>query len=719
MANIWKANKDVNNHPNRNNFDLTFQNHLTMKMGTLYPVFCKRVVPGDSFRINTAFGLKFMPMVFPVQSRMRAHMHYFYVRNKNLWKQWENWISGLVTNDEHPHPYLSVDDSKVKTGSIHDFLGVPTTVVTHDAVDLPFSPVQLRGGVISRVSTASISNGSPIVPSEPAVGGVYDRFPLLSPSVFVNGRVGSSFLVRADFLKDMESAFSIPSGNINCFINFFEYVGDETDVSSILDDFSNIILFDSVHRNVSDWTKDVSFSFSESFSSSLNDAIDSGRKFLVYFSFLCTSLDQSSTVGGSAFLPLIPSAGFYEYSELGGTLYRNLEHLNALPYRAYESIYRAYYANSVLQPLRDADDKPVYNEYNTTTDDGADATDYHLFQRNYELDPYTSAMPSPQQGIAPLVGMTALGDVTIEDENGITTAKAEIDNDGTISKVVLTSPAASVEHARTAMNIAAAGLSINDFRAGNALQRLLETSLRKGYRYMDFIAGHFGKEPEYRELDMPEFIGGFSRDVNVSTTFASADTYNPETETGANLGDYVGNASLFGGSQHSVSHYCDDYGWIIGILCVTPTPAYSQILQKQMIAPSNYLDYMFPEMNSLGLQPITYEEMTPLQRYFECLVDSDKKMQDTFGYQRIYHDYVSSIDELHGEFRGSMKDYLVNRIFAESPELGDEFIKINPEEINDIFVNTTPTDDTIVGQIIFDVKAKRPINRIVIPGLGR
>ena len=66
MANIWKANKDVNNHPNRNNFDLSFQNHMTMKMGDLVPVFCRRVVPGDSISINSAFGLKFMPMVFPV-----------------------------------------------------------------------------------------------------------------------------------------------------------------------------------------------------------------------------------------------------------------------------------------------------------------------------------------------------------------------------------------------------------------------------------------------------------------------------------------------------------------------------------------------------------------------------------------------------------------------------------------------------------------------------
>lgn len=696
MANIWKANKDVNNHPNRNNFDLTYQSHLTMKFGTLYPVFLKRVVPGDSFRINTAFGLKFMPMVFPVQSRMRAHMHYFYVRNKNLWKEWENWISGLVTNDEHPHPYISVPDSDFKTSSIHDFLGVPTTVVSD-------GPVGHFYDIVSNVD-------------KPAWGynfcfhkGSNDEL------VYDNGNsfIGVCFDV-VDFPYETANPINIPASVRTAFLNEFTNPA----ASQVL-----VMVFGSNGGNYVSlgdysWSEDIEFGLGTTPYSSYSRL----RIFVAIHSGQVPSHTWSTLSDFSGLHPyslIIPSTGVHEYSDLNLDYFSDVQHLNALPYRAYESVYRAYYANSVLQPLRDGNNKPVYNEYITNDGDGADTTVYHLFQRNYELDAYTSALPSPQQGVAPLVGMTALGNVTIEDENGITTAKAEIDDDGTISKVVLTSPAASVEHARVAMNIAASGMSINDFRAGNALTRLLETSLRKGYRYRDFIAGHFGKEPEYRELDMPEFIGGFSRDVNVSTTFASADTYNPATDTGANLGDYVGNASVFGAGNSSVSHYCDDFGFIIGILSVVPTPAYSQLLQKQMQCPSNYLDYFFPEMNQLGLQPITYEEVAPLQRYAESLLDPNKRVQDTFGYQRIYHDYVSSVDEVHGEFRNTMRNYLVNRIFAESPELGDDFLKINPEEVNDIFVNTTPDDDTIIGQIIFDVKAKRPINRILIPGLGR
>lgn len=696
-----------------------------MKMGYLYPVYCRRVVPGDSFSIRTAFGLKFMPMVFPVQSRMRAHMHYFYVRNKNLWDNWENWISGLVSQAEHPHPFLQTPDDKVVKGSIHDFLNVPTGFIdpSQKGAHVPFvyrSNVDSRfpsgySYAIPGVFAKLTSVGQPI-------SGFSYEFSTSTPcELFLVRLIDFSFADgHVDFTSGLLSQISTALHSNPLQVHLFSTTSNE------LPNLSNF----------RDFTLEVQVAYSSGDGVTLSSAelariasaVSLGKRILVAVGSSTTSayaVEAIVPANGalpSMFLSQVSNraTGYVQYSDFVMDTYTSGVRLNALPYRAYESIYYAYYANSVLQPLRDENGDPVYNKYNHTTADGNDATDYHLFKRNYELDAYTSAMPSPQQGIAPLVGMTALGNITIEDENGITTAKAEVDSDGNISKVVLTSPAASVEHARTAMNIASSGLSINDFRATNALQRFLETSLRKGYRYMDFIAGHFGKSPEYRELDMPEFIGGFSRDVNVTTTFASADTYDPNTDTGANLGDYVGNASLYGGSNHAVRHYCDDYGYIIGILCVTPTPAYSQILPKQMQAPTNYLDYFFPEFNQLGLQPITYEEMTPLQRYYLVTSGLERgSLQDTFGYQRPYHDYVGAVDGVHGEFRGSMKDFLVNRQFSRSPQLSDEFLKINPEEVNDIFVNMSPEEDTIIGQIVFDVKAKRPISRIVIPGLGR
>ena len=119
------------------------------------------------------------------------------------------------------------------------------------------------------------------------------------------------------------------------------------------------------------------------------------------------------------------------------------------------------------------------------------------------------------------------------------------------------------------------------------------------------------------------------------------------------------------------------------------------------------------------MQPITYEEFCPVQSHLEHQADSNKKITDVFGYQRPNHDMVWFPDTVHGEFRLSFSDFIINRMFDRRPELGNQFLTIKPEETNSIFNYTAPDLDVFVGQVAFDIKAKRPIPRIVIPSLGR
>lgn len=703
MANIFKQQQNAGQMPKRNNFDLSHQNHLTMKFGYLYPVLCQEVVPGDSFSIEAAFGLKFMPMVFPVQSRMRAHMSYFYVRAKNLQKSFPNMISGL-DNTIVP-PYISRPKSDFQTSSIYDYLGVPTTIVgSHDGyVKYPIF------GLLPHSDTFGLKvysfDGSHLSPVRPVSSGVIQMFAPKN-SYNTSGVISFSF-----------NQLTIPFSPV-----LLTYLSaSSVCVYAVKDD------------------SELGYSYKTGVANSVS--VDVGRRTLtmripvadlpsLYYSEsgLHLGLLMPAAALNSPNLPytdytdnLVSEVffGFGEYSSTSLDTYNSKIRLSALPFRAYEQIYNAYFRNWPNQPFTDENGKVLYNQYCTTTDDGADTTPYHLFRRNYELDFLTSALPSPQQGVAPLVGISALGDVTIEDENGITTGKADLDDHGIITKIVLTSPAASIEHARTAMNIADFGMSINDFRNVNALQRWLEQNLRSGYKYIDFIKGHFGKAPKYSELDMPEYIGGFSRDVNVAQITNQADTYGIGSEgNGAPLGAFAGQAAAFGGSERAVTHYCDDYGFIIGILCVTPEPAYQQLLPKYFLK-DNALSYYFPEFSQLGLQPITYKEVMPLQSDYDSIADSSKHLTDTFGYQRPNYDLISAVNEVHGDFRGSLRNFLVNRIFSRRPELGSDFLEIKPEEVNDIFAVTDADCDPILGQVIFKIHAKRPIPRVVIPNLGK
>lgn len=766
MANIFKQNLDVNEHPKRNNFDLTHKVHGSYKFGTIYPFLCKPVVPGDSFRIDTACGFQFMPMPFPTQSNMRVVFHYFYVRNKNIWENWQNFSEGL---EEHETPYIDQPVEFYKSGSLADYLDIPTTLAVDGVVTGSLVPFNAAGAVLE-IDDVPLATGSFPAANTPlyTIGvsttgtATAQRYSVLlyrNHLPFENGFQFSnltSFSTKMSMKKaDMVSLKLDSSVNTFYPMIWVSYDGSyknavpvyrqyqpstAVDGDVVEDAFTTRkfavssavwydialqeqIAFDSMQSRIMElisvarsqgltptffFALDVIVKGTSSFNPTFDASSVSDWLYGCFFSSVGSSIElfSASTVE----LSVLPDANPYYSSSNTGS---NTVRVSALPFRAYESIYNAFYRNTVTQPFM-IDGEKRYNRYNTNLGDGADTFNYKLEQRNWELDAYTSCLPSPQQGNAPLVGMNMLGEIAIEDENGITTAK--YDEDGETGKVVVTSPLASVEHGRILMDIAQSGISINDFRQVNALQAYLEQNIRSGYKYVDYIKGQFGVKPKHNELDMPEFLGGFTQRVDVNSV-TNTNGVIPDASD-AFLGSYAGQARSFGGSPHAVSSYFDDYGFVIGVMMVVPDAAYSQILPKHFLY-HGQLDWYIPKFSQIGMQPVTYEEFCPIQSKYDSVANPSKLLKDTFGYQRPNHELVWYPDTVHGEFRLSLKDFLINRLFASRPELCSDFLKIRPEETNSIFNRTEASEDVILGQIVCKITAKRPIPRIVIPGLGR
>lgn len=385
--------------------------------------------------------------------------------------------------------------------------------------------------------------------------------------------------------------------------------------------------------------------------------------------------------------------------------------ISALPYRAYESIYNAFYRDSRNNPYL-INGKPEYNKYIPTQEGGLDTNRYDLHYRNWELDQFTSCVQSPQQGVAPLVGITSTGKVTFQGEDGVTrTYTTETADDAdTIIKVNVNSgekPDAST--ARAIVDLVSSGISINDFRNVNAFQRWKETNIRRGMKLRDQTLARWGVDISYNTLDMPEFIGGISTDVDVNAVFQTVET--PEVP----LGSFAGAASAFGGTNNDVSQYCDEHGFIIGILSIVPTPVYDCILPK-WLTKQNCLDYFNPEFDHIGMQPVRYSELCPVTAVAVAgNEDSEDTMQWTFGYQRPWYEYIYSNDEIHGLFRTQLRNFVLSRSFSGLPELNASFTTIQPGSLNNVF--TTDVGDKIIGSISFDVTAKRPISSISIPSL--
>lgn len=710
MANIFKRFTEVVNKPNRATYDLSFQNNLTMKFGTLYPVFCKEVIPGDSFRIKPTFNFNFMPLVSPVQTRMKANLHFFYVRNRPHWKDFMDW-DGMTKEGLVP-PYLEINETNrdmIETGSIGDFLGLPTKVFdnVYDGID-----------VTMRVNDPIFGTGFGWY-EEPLEN---DQFMVSTTSQF------NSIVVGSDYTSVLGYTDVIPADKSVLPVHAVLLTRDDfrPDVSNMRIEFSDVGNIDTDARvlivGVDGKIKYVSDSFTIPSSASLPFVYEFESplqsEWLEGESASRTPSALLCVIGNTAGINQINPLPTFKYGRFVSSEFdvseRDLSEIpwangqmriNAFPFRAYESIYNSFYRDDRNNP-RMVNGQPEYNKFITTDDGGADSTHYKLFQRNWESDFLTTAVQSPQQGVAPLVGITsvnAVGEIQLEDASGNTyTAKTTLADDGdTIVGINITSGNGTASVNRALVDMASTGISISDLRNVNALQRWLEINMRRGLRYRDQVKSHYGVDLEYKELNMPEFIGGVSEDVIVNRISQTVETEdNP-------LGSLAGQAGVLGTSRHDISHYCDEKGYIIGILSISPVPNYSQLLPKHLLKNSQ-LDYFTPEFNNIGMQPILNSEVTPLQASLEG------KLNDVFGYQRPWYDYLASVDEVHGQFRDTMRRYLINRVYDGTPELGSEFLTIDPEQINDVFAVTSDTDK-IYGQIWFDVTAKRPIAANVTP----
>lgn len=135
--------------PQSNRFNLSHDHKLTCNMGQLIPFLTVEVVPGDRFQIRNESLTRFAPMLAPVMHRFNLYTHYFFVPNRILWKNWENWITGHKAETINP-PTIHVGGDFINVigdNSLGDYLGLVTEreykqLDGNDISALPFAAYQ-------------------------------------------------------------------------------------------------------------------------------------------------------------------------------------------------------------------------------------------------------------------------------------------------------------------------------------------------------------------------------------------------------------------------------------------------------------------------------------------------------------------------------------------------------------------------------------------------
>ena len=741
--NVFDATFDANNRIDVNSFDWSHVNNLTTNFGRITPVFCELVPAKGSLRINPEFGLELMPMVFPVQTRMFVRLNFFKVTLRSMWEDYSDFISNF--RDDLEEPYILPDkhgfECMLKTNTLGDYLGVPTqkTVFSNysSSIILRCTPTgsdtdsgfyfvsstlswdaiySMWSGSISSIRTATCSKN----PSD------LNSTVLLPATTLAIGKFASSSLM---FKMTTTESFKKMPCRIMIFHNALKtkfYLDSEFTISS-----------DGKTANLSVPLGNIAEKLS-SVGSTGSDACS------------LVILVSNSSLNSASTAITTQSVNVYSNSKLSEVVYDNYPFrsqkndtadypkLLAYRFRAYESVYNAYYRDIRNNPFV-VNGRPVYNKWLPTMKGGPDTTLYQLHQCNWERDFLTTAVPNPQQGAnAPLVGLT-VGDVVTRSEDGTYSVQKQtvlVDEDGSkygvsykVSEdgerlVGVDYDPVSEKTPVTAINSYAelaalateqgSGFTIETLRYVNAYQKFLELNMRKGFSYKQIMQGRWDIDIRFDELLMPEFIGGISRELSMRTVEQTVDQQSSTSQGqyAEALGSKTGIAGIYGNTSNNIEVFCDEESYIIGLLTVTPVPIYTQLLPKDFTY-NGLLDHYQPEFDRIGFQPITYKEICPMNGDNST---SPGFIEKTFGYQRPWYEYVAKYDSAHGLFRTAMKNFVMNRTFFGLPQLGRQFLLVDPDAVNQVF-SVTEYTDKIFGYVKFNATARLPISRVAIPRL--
>lgn len=120
----------------RSKFNLSHTQLLTCKMGKLVPIGITEVLPGDSFQHACSAFIRAAPLATPPMHPVRIAIRHFYVPNRLIWENWEDFITGGPDGmDASIFPTMAFDGGETPAGSLADYLGI--------APDIPSSPPTL------------------------------------------------------------------------------------------------------------------------------------------------------------------------------------------------------------------------------------------------------------------------------------------------------------------------------------------------------------------------------------------------------------------------------------------------------------------------------------------------------------------------------------------------------------------------------------------------
>lgn len=398
-------------------------------------------------------------------------------------------------------------------------------------------------------------------------------------------------------------------------------------------------------------------------------------------SFLgCLPVNIKNTAEGQSttnknYLPYARDETSQTFENYTKTNYKNVtDGVNALPFMAYQAICKYNYVDqNLLQENKalfpDEGDSEWRIPYNWNQDGTGFITtvsghDKHIFHEEietditgnyttkdnevmlaslryapFEEDYFTSALPWQQRGQLNTLEMSIdpeslkipginIGIITEEQQTEVskirTNWKATPNTDLTIRNTTeyQSEGNKTIGIPKNTYHIDAntiqTSLTANQMRELLALSVWQERNAKVNGAYNSMIWIHFNHDPKVQD-HYPIFIGGTSSYINfgevTQTSQSTADSPQGTVTSKGNLYD----------SQQIGTFDCPDYGFIMGILIISPITTYNTTQPEELIKKDTMEDYFFPEFEELGMEAILNKEI--------LTVGDAEKDNDLWGWQ--------------------------------------------------------------------------------------